>query len=40
MGINLQNTISCYAPQGDKACMHCLSCQLRQAAIDEVNKSG
>lgn len=33
LGVNLQQTLSCYAPVGNQACGQCLSCQLRQEAM-------
>lgn len=36
LGVNLQDTISCYAPVGETPCGICLSCVLREEAIIEI----
>lgn len=35
LGVDLESTISCYNPIGQNACGQCLSCRLREEAIDE-----
>jgi len=33
LGIDIDRTWSCYAPQGDKPCQSCLACNIRDAAL-------
>lgn len=38
LGVQLEHTMSCYAPAAQQACGKCLSCQLRQEAMEYVNQ--
>lgn len=37
LGVQLQHTMSCYAPTAQQACGQCLSCQLRHEAMEDLN---
>lgn len=36
LGVNLQQTLSCYAPLGHKECGTCLSCVLKKEALNQA----